>query len=100
MIISAHYVEKMWPNFERQQAIERLIKQKGKAYILPVRLDGYSGDVPGLTGTIGFLAVNGNEPERWFSYFSKRSAQKGRQAKPMKPDWVLRIKQHPLCQCK
>lgn len=64
MIISAHYVEKMWPNFERQHAIERLIRQKGTAYILPVRLDGYSGDVPGLSGTIGFLAVDSSDPER------------------------------------
>lgn len=38
MVISAPYVEKMWTNFERQQAIERLIKQKGQSYILPVRL--------------------------------------------------------------
>ena len=64
MIISAHYVEKMWPNFERQHAIERLIRQKGTTYILPVRLDGYSGDVPGLSGTIGFLAVDSSDPER------------------------------------
>jgi len=72
MIISAHYVEKMWPSFERQQAIERLIKQKGKAYILPVRLDGYSEDVPGLAGTIGFLAVNSNEAERVINAFLKK----------------------------
>ena len=72
MIISAQYVEKMWPNFERQQALERLIKQKGKAYILPVRLDGYSGDVPGLAGTIGFLAVKSNEPEKVVSVFLEK----------------------------
>jgi len=64
MIISAHYVEKMWPNFERQQALERLIKQKGKAYILPVRLDGYNNEVPGLSGLIGFLSVDSNTPGR------------------------------------
>lgn len=46
MIISKHYVDKMWPSHERQQAIERMIKEMGKAYVLPVRLDGFEGDVP------------------------------------------------------
>jgi len=63
MVISRHYVEKMWTSFERQQAIERLIREKGKAYVLPVRLDGFSGDVPGLSGTIGYLSVRSGEPQ-------------------------------------
>jgi len=72
MIISEPYVEKMWTNFERQQAIERLIKQKGKAYILPVRLDGYKGDIPGLSGMIGFLSVDSSQPERVVDAFLKK----------------------------
>ena len=40
MILSPHYVAKMWPNFERQQAIERLIQEKGRGYILPRILAG------------------------------------------------------------
>lgn len=72
MVISAPYVEKMWTNFERQQAIERLIKQKGKAYILPVRLDGYSGEVPGLSGLIGFLSVDSSQPDIVIDVFLKK----------------------------
>ena len=72
MIISAHYVEKMWPNFERQQAIERLIKQKGQSYILPVRLDGYKNEVLGLSGMIGFLSVDSGNPARVINSFLKK----------------------------
>jgi len=72
MVISEPYVEKMWTNFERQQAIERLIKQKGKAYILPVRLDGYKRDIPGLSGMIGFLSVDSSQPEKVVDAFLKK----------------------------
>jgi hypothetical protein len=72
MVISAPYVEKMWTNFERQQAIERLIKQKGQSYILPVRLDGYKNEVPGLSGMIGFLSVDSNKPGRVVDAFLKK----------------------------
>jgi hypothetical protein len=50
--------------FERQQAIERLIAQRGDTYILPVRLDGFSAEVPGLSNLIGYLSVRSNEPHK------------------------------------
>src|SRR5438132_13166059 len=31
MILSDHYLQKMWTSFERQQAIERLIGQNGRS---------------------------------------------------------------------
>ena len=77
MIISQHYVDKMWPNHERQQAIERMIKDKGKAYVLPVRLDGYSGEVPGLSGTIGYLSVKSNQPQRVVETFLRKIGREG-----------------------
>ena len=75
MVISAPYVEKMWTNFERQQAIERLIKQKGQSYILPVRLDGYKNEVPGLSGMIGFLSVDSSQPDRVIDAFLKKTGK-------------------------
>lgn len=69
ILISEQYMEKMWPSFERQQAIERMMRQRGKAYILPVRLDGYSGDVPGLSGLISYLSVSSSEPEKVVNAF-------------------------------
>jgi hypothetical protein len=64
MILSDHYLQKMWTSFERQQAIERLIQQKGRSYILPVRLDGFNADVPGFSNLIGHLSVRSNESQK------------------------------------
>lgn len=62
----------MWTSFERQQAIKRLIREKGKAYVLPVRLGGFSGDVPALSGMIGYLSVQENEPEKAVKAFLEK----------------------------
>jgi hypothetical protein len=76
MVISQYYVDKIWTNFERQQAIERLIKEKGKAYVLPVRLDGFTGEVPGLSGTIRYLPVQRNEHKRVIKTFLDKIGRK------------------------
>ncbi|MEJ2093191.1 MAG: TIR domain-containing protein [Syntrophobacterales bacterium] len=72
LIISESYIQKMWPNFERQQAIERLIEQRGSTYILPVRLDGFGGDVPGLSKNISFISVSSKNPEMVVNTFLKK----------------------------
>lgn len=76
MVISRHYVEKMWTSFERQQAIERLVRERGKAYVLPVRLDGYTGEVPGLSGAIGYLSVRSDEPQKVIDAFLAKVGRK------------------------
>ena len=72
IILSNHYIEKVWPIQELRNAIEKSIKEKGGAYILPVRLDGFSNDVPGLPNTIGFITAGSNEPEKVVTYFLKK----------------------------
>lgn len=72
MIISNHYIDKMWPSHERQQAIDRMIKEKGNAYILPVRLDGFNGEVPGFASSIGYLSVTSNEPQKIIDTFLRK----------------------------
>jgi TIR domain len=59
MFISAHYVQKAWPQFERQHAQSRALAEQ-REYILPIRLDG--SDVPGLPSTIGFLDARTMSP--------------------------------------
>ncbi len=76
MILSKHYVEKMWPSHERQQAIERMIREKGKAYVLPVRLDGFNGEVPGLSGTISYLAVKSSDHQKIVDAFLRKIGRK------------------------
>ena len=64
MILSDYYVDKMWPTLERRNAIERLINELDGAYILPVRLDDFSGGVPGLPNTIAYISARSTEPEK------------------------------------
>ena len=52
LFISRHYVEKRWPQHERQSAQDRAL-QESSPYILPVRLD--DTQLPGLHSTIGYL---------------------------------------------
>ena len=64
MILSNHYIEKKWPILEREHAVERFIEQKGESYILPVRLDGFDGEVPGLPNIRGYISAKSTEPEK------------------------------------
>jgi hypothetical protein len=92
MILSDHYLQKMWTSFERQQAIERLIEQKGRSYILPVRLDGFAADVPGLSKLIGYLSVRHSEPQKVVDQFLQKIG-KDRQSQ-LKPQKVAPAKPH------
>jgi hypothetical protein len=93
LIISEHYVEKMWPSFERQQAIDRLIKQKGGAYILPVRLDGFNGQVPGLSDSIGYVAVRSTEPNQVVEAFLRKIGKKATaKAKPVQEEDAIEMR--------
>ena len=56
MFISKSYVEKVWTNHERQAALSRMVKEKDKEYILPVRFD--DSLVPGLPYTISHLTAS------------------------------------------
>lgn len=81
MIISQHYLEKMWTIFEGKQAIERMIKQKGNDYILPVRLNGFAGEVPGLSGSIRYLSVSTHEPQMVVRNFVEKMNRIRKEAK-------------------
>ena len=85
MIISEHYVNKMWPIHERQQAIERMIQQQGNAYVLPVRLDGYTGEVPGMSGMIGYLSANTGNHQVIVDAFLRKIGRKTGQDQPRRP---------------
>lgn len=63
IFFSDYYLEKVWAVVELRNAIEKNILERGEAYILPVRLDGFSGDVPGLPNTIGYISAISAEPE-------------------------------------
>lgn len=60
MIISKSYEQKLWTNFERQNAQARAFRES-REYILPVRLDNTK--IPGLSETIGYISYPENTVE-------------------------------------
>ncbi len=55
IFVSAEYTQRMWTNHERQCAIARQIEQRGKEYILPVKVN--DAELPGMPSTVGHLAL-------------------------------------------
>jgi hypothetical protein len=55
MFVSQAYAERLWTNHERQSAQERMFRERGGEYILPIRVDGT--DLPGMHGTIGYVPI-------------------------------------------
>jgi len=56
MLISKTYAEREWTRHERRSALAHAVKEKGKAYILPLRLD--DTELRGLPPTVGHLSLH------------------------------------------
>jgi hypothetical protein len=56
LILSKSYRDKQWANHERSAALERALKNRGREYIIPVRLD--NTDIPGILSTIGYVDIS------------------------------------------
>jgi len=57
VIISEDYANSMWTNHERRSAISRAIEEKGRAYVLPVKVESSAPDLAGIAPTIGYLSL-------------------------------------------
>ncbi len=55
MFVSKEYKESMWTTHERRSAQARALEEKGKEYILPIRVD--NTDVDGMVPTIGYVPL-------------------------------------------
>jgi hypothetical protein len=56
MFVSKEYADRLWTNHERQSAQDRMLREKGGEYLLPVRIDGT--ELSGLTTTIAYLPID------------------------------------------
>ena len=56
MFISAEYENRIWTTHERRSAQARALQEKGREYILPIRVD--QTDLDGLPHTIGYLPLD------------------------------------------
>ncbi len=55
ILVSAEYCIREWPNLEFRSALARLLKEKGKDYILPIKVDG--AELADLNPTIGYVSL-------------------------------------------
>jgi len=55
MFISAEYSNRIWTSHERRSAQARALEEKGREYILPIRID--DTDLDGLPPTVGYLPL-------------------------------------------
>lgn len=56
MFVSKEYNEREWTIHERRSAQERMLQEKGKEYILPIKVNGV--DLPGSPTTVGYLSID------------------------------------------
>lgn len=55
MLISRSYAERAWPTLERRSMQERALMNRGKEYVIPVRID--ETPITGLLSTIGYVSI-------------------------------------------
>jgi hypothetical protein len=55
MFVSGEYAERIWTNHERRSAQARALEERGREYILPVRID--NTDLDGLPPTVGYVSL-------------------------------------------
>jgi len=68
--ISQEYIDRMWTTWERRSATTRLLEERGKEYILPIRVENV--EVPGIPSTIGYLSLSNYSIEQIAEILIKR----------------------------
>ncbi|MBT4484242.1 MAG: TIR domain-containing protein [Candidatus Latescibacteria bacterium] len=61
IFVSEEYNKRMWTNHERKSAQERALKERGKTYILPIKVD--DSELPGMPSTIKYLLLSDHSIE-------------------------------------
>jgi hypothetical protein len=57
IFVSEEYNNRAWTIHERRSAQERMLKEKGQEYILPIKANAV--ELPGLPSTIGYVSLKG-----------------------------------------
>lgn len=56
ILVSNEYLKREWTVHERKSAQERMLREKGNEYILPIKIEDV--ELPGLPSTIGYLSIS------------------------------------------
>ena len=76
MFISRAYATREWTNHERQSALARAMKQHGRAYVLPIRVD--DTDLPGLPPTVAYVSLREKSIEEIAALLVRKVRSAGR----------------------
>ena len=55
ILVSSEYLGREWTVHERRSAQERMLKEKGNEYILPIKIEDV--ELPGIPATMGYLPI-------------------------------------------
>lgn len=75
VLVSEEYLERMWTNHERRMAQTRALEERGREYILPVKVD--HSELPGTPSTTGYLALSQYSPEQVADLLIKKLSDVG-----------------------
>lgn len=76
MLLSNYYLDKMWTTLERQVIISKFLKNKGNDYLLPVRLDGFTEEIPGISELTGYINIDSKSQIPYLIELTKRVLSK------------------------
>ena len=77
LVLTPAYLTRMWPVFERRQIVDRLATEHGQDAVLPVRLDGFAQEIPGISSGLGCLDVRSSEHQRVVQAMLRKLGQVG-----------------------
>ena len=56
MFVSSEYCDRMWTVQERRSAQARALEERGREYLLPIRVENV--ELPGLLPTVGYVSID------------------------------------------
>jgi len=74
IFVSREYTTRLWTVHERRSALARLLEDRGKEYILPIKVEDV--DLEGLAPTIGYLALASHPIENIAEILLKKLGRK------------------------
>lgn len=61
LFLSPEYLAKMWTVLERQAIVVEFLRRRGQDFVLPVRMRGFTGSVPGVPALIGYITIGSED---------------------------------------
>jgi len=84
VFVSAEYANRKWPVQELRSALARAVEEKGREYILPIKVD--DTELPGMPPTLGYLSLAEYGIDRIADILLKKLGLEGARQPPKRSD--------------